>query len=212
MAQVAQMTFNPFQENTYLVYDETGECLIFDPGCSNSSEENALKAKIEALGLTPVRLINTHCHLDHVFGNRFVADTYKLGLEIHEKELAILEAVPMVCDMYGIPKPAPSPAPANFLKEGEYIEFGNTKLLMLFTPGHSPGSITFYCEADQFMIAGDVLFHNSIGRTDLPGGDHQTLINSIKNELLPLGDDIIVYSGHGPKTQIGFERKNNPFL
>lgn len=212
MAQVAQMTFNPFQENTYLVYDETGECLIFDPGCSNAAEESALKAKIEALSLTPVRLINTHCHLDHVFGNKFVADTYNLGLEIHEKELSVLEAVPMVCEMYGIPKPAPSPAPARFLNEGDYIEFGNTKLRMLFTPGHSPGSLTFYCEADQFMIAGDVLFYGSIGRTDLPGGDHQTLIDSIKNELLPLGDDIIVYSGHGPKTQIGFERKNNPFL
>ena len=212
MAQVAHMTFNPFQENTYLVYDETGECLIFDPGCSNPAEENELKSKIEVLSLTPVRLINTHCHLDHVFGNKFVADTYDLGLEIHEKELPVLEAVPMVCDLYGIPKPATSPAPANFLKEGAYIHFGNTKLLMLFTPGHSPGSLTFYCEADQFMIAGDALFYGSIGRTDLPGGDHQTLINSIKNELLPLGDDIIVYSGHGPKTQIGFERQNNPFL
>lgn len=212
MAQVVQLTFNPFQENTYLVYDETGECLIFDPGCSNVAEENELKSKIEALSLTPVQLINTHCHLDHVFGNKFVADTYNLGLEIHEKELPVLEAVPMVCNMYGIPKPPPSPAPAKFLKEGDCIQFGNTKLLMLFTPGHSPGSLTFYCEKDQFMIAGDVLFYGSIGRTDLPGGDHQTLIDSIKNELLPLGDDIVVYSGHGPKTQIGFERQNNPFL
>jgi len=197
MAKVVHLTFNAFQENTFLVFDETGECIIFDPGCSNPQEETALKAKIEELNLTPVRLINTHCHVDHVLGNRFVADTYQLGLEIHELELPLLESLPMVCNMYGLPEPPPSPVPSRYLEAGDTIAFGHTKLEMLFTPGHSPGSLSFYCKEDKFIIAGDVLFYNSIGRTDLPGGDHATLIASIKNELLPLGDDITVYCGHG---------------
>ncbi len=212
MAQVVQLTFNPFQENTFIVYDETGECVIFDPGCYDDEERKALSAKVSGLQVRPVRLINTHCHLDHVFGNKYVADTYQLPLEIHEQELALLNAVPQICEMYGLPKPEPSPAPGNFLKEGETLEFGNTKLEMLFTPGHSPGSLSFYCREDKFIIAGDVLFYGSIGRTDLPGGEHGTLSNSIKTQLLPLGDDITVYSGHGPATRIGYERKNNPFL
>ena len=212
MAQVVQLTFNPFQENTFIVYDETGECVIFDPGCYDAREQKQLSDKISELGVRPVRLINTHCHLDHVFGNKYVADTYALPLEIHEKELSLLNAVPQICEMYGLPKPEPSPAPSNFLKPGDTLEFGNTKLEMLFTPGHSPGSISFYCREDKFIIAGDVLFYGSIDRTDLPGGDYNTLIESIKTQLLPLGDDITVYSGHGPATRIGYERKNNPFL
>lgn len=212
MAQVVQLTFNPFQENTYIVYDETGECIIFDPGCFEENEKKALADKITELQLKPVRLINTHCHLDHVFGNKFVAETYQLPLEIHEKEASLLAAVPQICQMYGLPQPEESPAPGSFLEAGDTVEFGNTKLEMLFTPGHSPGSLSFYCREDKFIIAGDVLFYGSIGRTDLPGGDHATLINAIKTQLLPLGDDITVYSGHGPATRIGYERKNNPFL
>lgn len=212
MAQVVQMTFNPFQENTYLVYDETGECIIFDPGCFEAHEKQALRKKIEELNLRPVRLINTHCHLDHVFGNKFVAETYQLPLEIHALEAQVLAMVPQVCQMYGLPLPEESPAPSKFLKEGETITFGNTVLKMLFTPGHSPGSLSFYCAEDKFLIAGDVLFYGSIGRTDLPGGDHETLINAIKTQLLPLGDDITVHPGHGPATRMGYERKNNPFL
>jgi glyoxylase-like metal-dependent hydrolase (beta-lactamase superfamily II) len=212
MAQVVQLTFNPFQENTYLVYDETGEGVIFDPGNSNKEEHAELVARIDKLKLRPVRLINTHCHLDHVFGNKFVADKYELDLEIHELEVPVLAAVPQVCMMYGLPMPEESPAASVLLKPGEKVEFGNTRLDILFTPGHSPGSISFYSAADKFVIAGDVLFYGSIGRTDLPGGDHATLIASIKNELLPLGDDIKVYPGHGPATRMGYERKNNPFL
>ena len=118
----------------------------------------------------------------------------------------------MVCQMYGLPIPEESPEPGKFLKEGETINFGNTCLEMLLTPGHSPGSLSFYCAADKFVIAGDVLFYGSVGRSDLPGGDHATLINAIKTQLLPLGDDITVHPGHGPATRIGYERKNNPFL
>jgi glyoxylase-like metal-dependent hydrolase (beta-lactamase superfamily II) len=212
MATVLTLTFNPFQENTYIVYDETGECVIFDPGCATASEQQALRNKITELQLRPVRLINTHCHLDHVFGNRFVADTYDLPLEIHELEVPVLQAVPQVCRMYGLPEPDPAPALGSFLREGETVDFGNTSLEMYFTPGHSPGSLSFYCAADQFVIAGDVLFYGSIGRTDLPGGDYDTLIKAIKTQLLPLGDAVTVYPGHGPATRMGYERQNNPFL
>jgi glyoxylase-like metal-dependent hydrolase (beta-lactamase superfamily II) len=212
MADVVRLTFNDFQENTYIVYDETGECVIFDPGCYRRFEEEELVARIDALKLKPVRLINTHCHLDHVFGNKFVAEHYGLGLEIHRGELPVLKAVPQVCMMYGLPPAAPSPEPSRFIVPGELIEFGNTKLDTRFTPGHSPASISFYCRESGFVIAGDVLFHGSIGRTDLPGGNFDTLIRSIKEQLLVLPDDTVVYPGHGPETTIGFEQDHNPFL
>ncbi|MCI5082940.1 MAG: MBL fold metallo-hydrolase [Saprospiraceae bacterium] len=212
MAEVLSFTFNPFQENTYIVYDDTKNCVIFDPGCYTSEERQHLKEQILSLSLNPVRLINTHCHIDHVFGNAFVQREYGLDLEIHEGELPVLEAVPMVGQMYGIPIPDPSPAPARFIEAGELIEFGNTTLKAIFTPGHSPASLSFFCEADRFLIAGDVLFEGSIGRTDLPGGDFDTLIRSIKEQLLPLGDDVIVYPGHGGATSIQAERLTNPFL
>lgn len=212
MTVVAEFTFNPFQENTYVLYDDTKECVIFDPGCYTQAEKDQLTAFIKEKELHPVRLINTHCHLDHVFGNHFIAQQYNLGLEIHEGELAVLQSAPQVSMMYGIPFPEPSPDPTGFIKAGDVIEFGETKLEVLFTPGHSPASISFFCRQQQFVIAGDVLFHQSIGRTDLPGGDHPTLIKSIKEQLFPLGDEVTVYSGHGPSTSIGYEKKNNPFL
>lgn len=212
MAYVAGLTFNPFQENTYVVYDQTGECIIFDPGCNNSQEEDQLVQFIESKNLKPVRLINTHCHIDHVFGNAFVAEKYQLPLEIHEGELAVLKSVPMVAQMYNIPMPSPSPEPGRFIAEGERIEFGNTSLLSLFTPGHSPASLSFYCKEDQFLIAGDVLFQGSIGRTDLPGGDFKLLIKNIREKFFILPDAVKVYPGHGPSTTLGFEKKNNPFF
>lgn len=213
MSSVICLTFNDFQENTYIVVDDqTKECIIFDPGCASTTEKMTLSQTIEENGLKPVRLINTHCHLDHVFGNAYVADTFGLGLEIHQGELPVLKSVPAICKMYGLPEPEPSPEPSNFLKEGETITFGDTQLEILFTPGHSPASLSFYNKADRYLIAGDVLFYGSIGRTDLPGGDYNTLISVIKEQLFPLGDDVQVYPGHGPATKIGFERQNNPFL
>lgn len=212
MAQVVCLTFNPFQENTYLIYDDTKECIVIDPGCLDQAEKVELAGTIERLKLRPVRLINTHCHLDHIFGNRFVAEKYNLSLEIHSGEIPVLERAPQAAMMYGIPYPELSPAPGGFIEEGDTIEFGNSQLKAILTPGHSPASLSFFCEAHNFLIAGDVLFYGSIGRTDLPGGDYDTLIESITDKLLPLGDDVIVYSGHGPSTTIGFERKNNPFL
>lgn len=212
MASVVGITFNPFQENTYLVYDETGECIVFDPGCYDPEEKTFLHNYINEHKLKPVRLINTHCHIDHILGNATVAKTYNLELEIHRGELPVLESAARVSEMYNIPISEPSPAPGKFIAEGDLIEFGNTSLRAILTPGHSPASLSFYCEADKFLIAGDVLFLESIGRTDLPGGDHQTLLDSISQKLYPLGDDIVVYPGHGGRTTIGHERKNNPFI
>ncbi len=212
MSLVAKFTFNPFQENTYLVYDETKECIIIDPGTFTDEEKKQLADFIASAGLKPVRLINTHCHLDHVFGNKFVAETWNIGLEIHEGELPVLQAVPQICAFYGLPQPELSPEPTNFIKPGDKITFGNSSLDVFFTPGHSPASISFYSKAGNFVIAGDVLFRQSIGRTDLPGGDLQTLLDSIRTQLFPLGDDVKVYSGHGEDTTIGYEKANNPFL
>lgn len=212
MAHVVCSTFNPFQENTYVVYDETKSCLIIDPGCYEANEKTRLMQFIQQNRLTPVRLLNTHCHIDHVFGNAFIAATYGLGLEIHEGEEAVLNFVPQVAQLYSIPYPEPSPKPAHYLVPNTTIEFGNTVLKILFVPGHSPASVAFYSAADQFVIAGDVLFKDSVGRTDLPGGNHQTLLDSIQKELLSLNDEVLVYSGHRPKTSIGRERRNNPFL
>lgn len=204
-------TFNPFQENTYILYDETGECVILDPGCINSKEEGQLVAFIEANDLNPVRLINTHCHIDHILGNKFVSEKYDLGLEIHEGELVVLRSGKLVGDSYGIPYD-PSPEPIRFIADGEFIEFGNTKLESIFTPGHSPASLSFLERESNILLAGDVLFRESVGRTDLPGGSMSTLLTSIKERLFVLPNDTQVFPGHGPKTSIGHERVNNPFL
>ncbi len=211
MISVHYFTFGPFQENTYILFDETKECIIIDPGCYDSSERAELTKFIEENKLKPVKLLNTHCHLDHVFGNGFVAEKYRLQLEINKNDQLVLDSYLGVASMYNL-NAQPSPVPSIYLDEGDVIKFGNSTLEILFTPGHSPGSITFYNRGQKFMIAGDVLFYGSIGRSDLPGGHHETLINSIKTKLFPLGDDYKVYSGHGPETTIGFERNNNPFL
>ena len=212
MALVAKFTFNPFQENTYIVYDETKECVIFDPGCYTQEEKKKFQAFISSNSLKPVRLINTHCHIDHVFGNRFCADLYQLPLEIHDQELPVLKAVPQVADMYGIPMSDDSPEAGRLIKEGEVLTFGQTSFKALLTPGHSPGSLSFYFEDDQFVIGGDVLFREGIGRTDLPGGSYPVLIQSIKEQLFVLPDGVTVYAGHMGETTIGHEKKHNPFL
>lgn len=208
---IATFTFNGFSENTYLLYDESKECVIFDPGCSNPTEEQELVNFIESNSLTPVRLINTHCHIDHVLGNKFVADKYTLKLEAHKIEELVLAAAPMSSQIYSVPY-TPSPLIEVFLDETMQVTFGNSTLEILFTPGHSPGSLSFFHKESKQLIAGDVLFQGSIGRTDLPGGDYDTLIASIKTQLFPLGDEVRAYPGHGPSTTIGEERVSNPFL
>ncbi|HHB78197.1 MAG TPA: MBL fold metallo-hydrolase [Saprospiraceae bacterium] len=212
MVGITYFDFNPFHENTYFVFDETKECVIIDPGCYDAAERKMLVDYIEKGGLKPVRLLNTHCHLDHVFGNQFIFDQYGLLPEIHENELPILETYPLVAEKYGVPHAAPSPKPVHFIEKDEEIAFGESKMKALFAPGHSPGGLCFYCESDDFVVAGDVLFYKSIGRTDLPGGDYDRLISSIHRELLSLPDQTAVFPGHAQQTTIGYERQNNPFL
>jgi len=211
MISVSSFNFNPFEENTYVLYDTTDDCIVIDPGCSNSNENQELISFIDSTNLTPKKLINTHCHIDHVLGNRIVADTYDLKLEMHQDDLPILNATKDYGAQMGI-EVQESPQPSVFLTDGDIVHFGDSELLVLFTPGHSPGSISFYSEADKFVIGGDVLFLQSIGRTDLPGGNMDVLMDSIINQLFSLPDDVVVYSGHGPTTTIGFEKANNPFI
>lgn len=209
--EIGIFCFNDFMENTYILHDETGDCVIIDPGCSNAREEGILVEYIDAQGLTPKRLLNTHCHIDHVLGNHFVAERYNLSLESHKGELPVLEANKLLAQMYGMSYTESVPIDS-FLDEGDAVSFGDTSLEVLFTPGHSPASISFYHRESKQLIAGDVLFQGSIGRTDLPGGDFDTLIKSIKEKYYPLGDDVTVYPGHGPSTTIIEEKLRNPFL
>jgi glyoxylase-like metal-dependent hydrolase (beta-lactamase superfamily II) len=209
--KITRFTFNPFQENTYIVSDKTGECIIIDPGCYDEEERSELQRSIASQNLKPVRLINTHGHIDHVLGNKFIADTYKLQVELHLMEVPLLRAVQLYASEYGI-YCEPSPEPFSILKAGEKLAFGTSSFSMIHVPGHSPGSLCFYNEKDKILIGGDVLFQMSIGRTDLTGGDYETLISSIKQKLFALPDDVTVYPGHGPETTIGFEKKNNPFF
>ncbi len=211
MIQIKSFVFGPFQENTYVLWDESNEAVVIDPGNNSTSEHQELKNFIGEKKLHLKRLLLTHAHIDHINGNRFVFDTWGFLPEVHKEDVPYVQRHEQVAAMYGLPC-EPSPLPEKFLKEGEIVSFGKSKLEMIFTPGHSPGSITFYCKEQKFIIAGDVLFYGSIGRTDLPGGDYDTLISSIKENLFPLGDDVKVYSGHGQPTTIGFERENNPFL
>lgn len=211
MANVAKFSFSPFQENTYVVYDDSLECLIIDPGCYSKQERDELTSFIDKTNLSPVRLINTHCHLDHVLGNKLVYDTYGLLPELTHEEIQVLDSAPQFAELFGVSF-EPSPRPQNYLQAGDILQFGNTSFEILFTPGHSPGHITLYSDEDHFILSADVLFQGSIGRVDLPGGDYDTLIKSIKEKLLPLGDDIHVYPGHGPDTTLGQERQSNPFL
>ncbi len=212
MLNIKKFTFNAFQENTYILIDEQSKaCIIVDPGCSNSDEESELRSFIQDNKLVPKRLINTHCHIDHILGNQFIADTYNLPLESHRLEVSVLAMGKQVGMMYGIPYKG-SPKITLFLEEGEPVIFESHTIDILLTPGHSPGSICLHLKEQDEVIGGDVLFQGSIGRTDLPGGDHNTLIGSIMSKLLPLPDNTIVHPGHGPSTTIGVEKVSNPFL
>ncbi|HEU5290739.1 MAG TPA: MBL fold metallo-hydrolase [Cyclobacteriaceae bacterium] len=197
-------------ENTYVLFDETSECVIVDPGCVEKEEENELTEFIESNQLVVKQLINTHCHIDHVLGNAFIKRKFNVPLLIHPIEEPMLRAVKSYASNYGFFQYQDS-TPDSFLNEGDHVTVGNQKLEVLFVPGHSPGHIAFYHPASKVLIGGDVLFENSIGRTDLPGGDFETLINSIHQKFFTLPDDVTVYCGHGSETSIGFEKRTNPF-
>ncbi|MEO6329664.1 MAG: MBL fold metallo-hydrolase [Ginsengibacter sp.] len=211
MFEIKTFTFNPVEENTYVLFNKKKECIIIDPGCYFDEEKEALKLFIDSENLTPTILLNTHCHLDHIFGNKFIAETYGLTLHLHKNEEAMLQMAPASGLMFNLPFDNYQ-GEFIFLKETDSLKSGEDKLEIIDTPGHSPGSISVYCRNQDFIISGDVLFENSIGRYDLPGADHQALLNSIKQKLFLLPDEVVVYAGHGNKTTIGKEKKYNPYL
>jgi glyoxylase-like metal-dependent hydrolase (beta-lactamase superfamily II) len=211
MLTIKCFQFSPIQENTYLLYNEFNNCIIIDPGCYFEEEREILAQFILSNQLKPQILLNTHCHLDHVFGNKFISETYQLIPQIHPSEKPVLDYAPTSGLIYNMPFDN-YVGPLKYIEAGEKIKLDNDELISIFTPGHSPGSLSFYCKSQNFVIGGDVLFHRSIGRTDLPGGNLDTLISSIKNELFVLPDETIVYSGHGETTNIGDEKRDNPFL
>lgn len=211
MLEYAFLEGNPFMENTYLVYDETRSCVIIDPGCYDSAEQKRLVDYIEVKCLKPVALINTHCHIDHVLGNSYVSKRFGLEPFYHKKEEIVMASCVEVAARYHIPY-TPSPVATNFLEAGDSISFGNSKLDIVFTPGHSPGSISLINHEHGLIFAGDVLFQGSIGRTDLPGGDFSVLERSIRTEFYTLPDHFKVLPGHGSETTIGAEKQSNPFV
>ena len=211
MLKIKAFIFSPIQENTYVLYNDSGDAMIIDPGCYFPEEKDELKRFITQSGLKPQMLLNTHCHLDHVFGNKDMAETYHLTLQMHQKEKTLLDYAPASGLMYDMPFDNYQ-GEYIFLKEGDSITLGEDELKVIEAPGHSPGHICFYCAKQNFIISGDVLFHRSIGRTDLPGGNHQQLIDNIREKLFVLPEETVVYSGHGPETTIGEEKKYNPFL
>ncbi len=202
---------NPFQENTYLIYDEDGNTLIVDPGMYSSSEEKAVADFIGEEALTPIRLLNTHCHVDHVLGNRFIYEQFGLLPEFHEEELGVLSDVQVRAPAFGL-RYELSPVPEHFLSDRDQIALGDKVFEVILAPGHSPAHLCFYQADAEILIGGDVLFRESIGRTDLPGGNHQQLLENIRSRLFVLPEHTRVFPGHGRETTIGYEKKHNPFL
>ena len=213
MINIKLFTFNFFGENTYLLYDETKEAILVDCGCVMPDEEKAISNFLSKNNLILKRLLSTHYHFDHVIGNSYIFHKFGIRPEIHRKEKsANTPTLNMQASKFGIDMSFEDIEPIRYIEDNEEIHFGNSVLKAILTPGHSPASLAFYCEADNFLLSGDVLFLCSIGRTDLWGGNFDTLISSIENRLLILPDNTIVYPGHGPSTTIGDEKINNPYL
>ena len=210
--QIKTFTFNPFGENTYILYDEhTLACMIVDPGCHNRAEEQELSAYISDYHLKPELLVNTHCHIDHIMGNGYVSSKYKLPLHMHKDEEKTMEHSKGWGKMYGL-EIGPQPDERIYINEGDELKLGSYIFELLFTPGHSIASLSIYCKEAATLVAGDVLFRQGIGRYDLPGGDFEILEQSIKTKLYTLPDDTKLYPGHGEPTSIGFEKVNNPYV
>jgi len=211
MVVIEKFVFNSFQENTFLVYDDTKECVIVDPGCYDAGEQAQFERYISMQGLKPVCLVNTHCHIDHILGNNFIFKQYQLRPNIHEAGLTFLREGHIHSKIYGY-QTDPFEEPEGFVEEGDVIRFGQSGMEVLYTPGHADGSICLVSSEGGFVITGDVLFRGSIGRTDFPTGDFDLLIGSIREKLFTLDGGYVVYPGHGHKTSIGYEMKTNPFL
>lgn len=208
---IKKFTFNPVEVNAIVLWDETLECVIIDPACFYPHEEQELKMFIETNHLKPVRLLNTHGHFDHLMGNGFVERTWGLKSEIHKEDNFLVEQASNQASMFGMAMAKP-PLPGSYFSDGDILTFGNSSLKVIYVPGHAPGGVAFYVHTDKILIGGDILFYGSVGRTDLPGGNHEQLIKGIKEKLLVLDPDVKVYCGHGPETTIGSEQRNNPFI
>ncbi len=211
MIQIKSFIFNPYNENTYILYDNTNKCVIIDPGCHNNTERESISNFIKKNQLIPVHLLNTHCHIDHIVGNHFISNKYKLNPSFHKYDYDLLNFVEhhtkvtemnyKKCDV-----------PNNYLNENDIIKFGNSVLKVIYTPGHSLGSISFYSQIDNFIISGDTIFKGSIGRTDLFGGNFKTLITTIKKKIFDLNNNIKIYPGHGEYTFQKIEELNNIYI
>ena len=211
MISIKRFIFNAIEENTYVLFDETNNCVIIDAGCYDETEQNTLKNFIIANNLKPVALLNTHCHFDHVFGNAFVCREFNIESWIHKDEMVNIERAVAYTSAFGM-RMEQAPVPTHFLNDGDSFKFGNSSLKIIHTPGHSPGCVCFYSEPDEMIITGDTLFSGSIGRTDLPGGDYDQIMDSLLNKLMTLPGDTTAYCGHGPNTQISHELMFNPFI
>jgi glyoxylase-like metal-dependent hydrolase (beta-lactamase superfamily II) len=211
MLHIKSFTFNPFEENTYLIHDDLGTAALIDPGCHTAVENRELEDYVASKSLKIVNLLNTHCHIDHVLGNAWAKKRFGISLWIHPKEVPVLKSVEVYAPNYGFQGFESSEAD-HFLEEGQEFVVGEEKLKVLFVPGHAPGHVVFYHKSSGQCIAGDTLFRGSIGRTDLPGGNHDQLLEKIKSQLFTLPPETIIFPGHGPETNIGFEKVYNPFV
>jgi glyoxylase-like metal-dependent hydrolase (beta-lactamase superfamily II) len=211
MITIQDFCFSAFQENTYVLYNDLKEAIIIDPGCYTRIEEKVLTDFIRKENLKPILLLNTHCHLDHVFGNNYISETYGLTASIHPNEQIVLDRLPEAAAKWGVPTDAYK-GPIQYIQEGEMIQFRNDQFKVLLTPGHSPGSVCFYHAEQDFMIGGDLIFKDGVGRTDLPGANPSDLIKSIREQIFPLPDSLTIYSGHGPATTWGREKEYNPYI
>jgi glyoxylase-like metal-dependent hydrolase (beta-lactamase superfamily II) len=209
--KIYKEVFSPIQVNTYIVEGDAGGCIIIDCGCYGRAEEKRLEAFLTARSLSPQLLLNTHCHLDHIFGNSFMLERYGLRSWFHAGDSSNHASAAKHAIMFGLAMEEP-PAPAGFLPDGEVVTAAGISFEVIAVAGHSPGGISFYSEKDGVIFTGDALFAGSIGRSDLPGGDHEQLMTNIRTRLFTLPPDTLVYAGHGPETTIREEMKSNPFF
>lgn len=210
--KIKRFTFNPWQENSYIVYDEGGDCVLIDMGCMSDNDFKTLSDFVEQEELTVKYIMNTHLHIDHIMGNYYTKKHYNVPLLAHENDEFLIANAGTYAEQIGLSLEALPPGIDQFINDGDEIKFGDSKLTVMHIPGHTPGSVVFYAEEDKFLLSGDVLFYESIGRTDLIYGNHAALVKGITSKLFKLPDDVIVHPGHGPQTSIGHEKENNPFL
>ncbi len=212
MLEVKRFIFNPFYENTYIIWNSKSKtAAVIDPGCIDQKEEDEIVSFIESNSLSVKYLINTHCHIDHIFGNRFIKEKYNCEYFAPQKDVFMFDLMKKQAINYGM-KLKELPKPDSFISENVELELGETKGKYLFTPGHSPGEYCIYFPSEKICITGDILFKEGIGRTDLWGGDYDELIKSIKEKLFKLPDDVKIFAGHGDSSTIGYEKAHNPFL